>query len=85
VHLAGRSLKGITAPGGWWWQADTAGQAVELPGEWVATARQHGAVAVLAGDIGLAGAATGEQFGAAMDAAVTAGRVAYGLAALAGS
>jgi hypothetical protein len=82
VHVAGRSLRGVTAPGGWWWQADTAGQAVQLPGEWVTAAHQHGTVAVLAGDIGLADAATGQEFTAAMHAAITAGRVAYGLAGL---
>jgi hypothetical protein len=86
VHLRGRSLQGITAPGGgWWWQADTAGQAVELPSEWVAAARQHGAVAVLAGDLRLAGDSTQQQFTAALDTAIAAGRVAYGLTAIANS
>lgn len=79
VHLSGRCLRRITAPGGrWWWKADTAGQAVELPGPWIGAIRQHGAAAILVGDIGLADTAIGEEFTDAIHAAVTAGRVAYG-------
>jgi hypothetical protein len=80
VHLHGRTLHGITAPDGWWWQADPSGQATELPAGWLGAARQLGAVAILAGEIGL----DDNQLGPATDAAISAGKVAYGLAPVAG-
>ena len=83
-RLAGSTLHGITSPpdGGWWWKADAAGQAVQIPAEWAEAARARDGVVILAGDIGLDGAGTGREFGAAITSAVAAGRVAYGLAAI---
>jgi hypothetical protein len=84
ARLDGSTLLGITAPpdGGWWWRADAAGQAVTIPAEWAGAARQHGGVVILAGDIGLDDAGSSQESGDAMTAAIAAGRVACGLAAI---
>lgn len=80
AHLTGDTLTGVRTPGGWWWQADAKGAATVLPAEWVASARGHGLIAVLAGDIRLDG---GTPLHAALNTAVRDGRVVYGLVAVA--
>jgi hypothetical protein len=56
--------------------------AAGLPAEWTDAARRHGGVVILAGDIGLADAASDKEFGDALTAAIAAGKVAYGLAGI---
>jgi hypothetical protein len=65
--------------GDYWWQADEVGAAIELPEVWLAAAREHGAVALLIGDIGLD---LDDNYAAAMTRATAAGRIVVGLAAL---